>query len=115
MPLLDRPIDQNNANGSRPKTTESAQRFFGGPSADFIFLLDARGLCIDSNISAKNPKLALRGRHCAFPLKCGQITKTAAGNLMAIAMGALEPSSNIAEQENRWQWLLYEKKLASPG
>ena len=88
-------------------------------AADLIFLLDARGLCIENNTSAKktspiqntaNPKLALRGRRCAFPLKCGRITKTTAGHLtcaMGPAAGALEPSSNITEQENRWQWLLY--------
>ena len=54
--------------------------------------------------NSANPKLALRGRHCAFPLKCGQIIKTTAGHLMT--MGALEPSCSIIEQANRWQWLL---------
>ena len=49
-------------------------------------------------------ELAPRGRRCAFPLKCGQITKTAADHLMA--MGALKPSSNITEQGSRWQCLL---------
>jgi len=48
--------------------------------------------------NSANPKLALRGRRCAFPLKCGQNTKTTAGHLMT--MGALEPSCSIIEQAN---------------
>ena len=46
--------------------------------------------------NSANPKLALR--RCAFPLKCGQNTKTTAGHLMT--MGALEPSCSIIEQAN---------------
>ena len=52
----------------------------------------------EENSAGRQPK------RCSFPLKCGQITKTAAGHLMA--MGAPEPSSNITEQANRWQWSL---------
>ena len=54
--------------------------------------------------NSANPKLALCGRRCSFPLKCGQITKTTAGHLMT--MGVLEPSCSIIEQANRWQWSL---------
>ena len=73
-------------------------KIFRSPSADLIFLLDAHGQHHIREASSGNPKLA--GRRCAFPLKCGQMTKTALGHLMTI--GALEPSSNITEQENRW-------------
>ena len=70
-----------------------------------IFLLDARCLCIESNITAKKTALIPNWRG-AFPLGCGQNTKTAApaGNLMHMAMGAraLGPSSDITGQ-----WLIY--------
>ena len=62
--MLDRPIDQKNANGSRPKSTESGPRFLGSPSADLIFLLDTRGLCIENNITAKKTALTPNWR-CA--------------------------------------------------
>ena len=51
--IMKGPIDHTN-NGSRPKSTESDvdQGFLRSPSADLIFLLDARGLCIATGISA---------------------------------------------------------------
>ena len=46
-------------NGSRPKSTEPGPGFsgspHGSPQADLIFLSDTRGLCMECNISAKNP------------------------------------------------------------
>ena len=60
---IDRPIDQKNANGSQPKSTESGPRFFGSPSesADLIFLsVDTRGLCIENNTSTKKTDLILK-------------------------------------------------------
>ena len=93
------------ANGSPPKSTESGQRLLCGPAADLSFLLAARGLCIETAISAKKTALTPNGRRCAFPLKCGQITNTTAGHLTT--MGALQPSSNITEQATRCPWLLY--------
>ena len=51
------PIDQKNANDHRPKSTESGPRVLGSPSADLIFLLDARGLCIETNRSVKKTAL----------------------------------------------------------
>ena len=92
------------------KARNLASGFYGSPSVGSSFLLDPRGLCIENNISATKkapiPNWRCAGAaRCAFPLKCGQITKTKAVNLMAL--GALEPSPSITEQASRWQWLLY--------
>ena len=54
---VDRQIDRKNADGGRPKSTESGPRVLGSPSADLIFLLDAHCLCIESNITAKKTAL----------------------------------------------------------
>ena len=56
-----------------------------------------------------NPKLALRGRRCAFQLKCGQITKKATGYLMAMGAPRICPTrphrtaiSSAVIREVRW-------------
>ena len=49
MAVLDRPIDQKIANGSRPKSKVKARN----QAQDLIFLLDAHCLCIENNITSK--------------------------------------------------------------
>ena len=86
--------------------TRELTRYFGQPLGGFDFPPGYPWL-VENNIPAKKISLIpnWRGRRCAFPLKCGRIAQTAAGEFMA--MGALEPSSNITEQAARCQWLLF--------